>query len=157
MWFWSVSYCCPHLPCFGSCQKRCWSTERMMPSAITCHHQILFLNGCWVSLFFAPVSLEVQRVLLQPGSWIFTELRQETLWVELSHRAYPIVYPKLSTFLLWALKTFIETSVFYKLKLIYLQSPKSSGQKGQLQRIVWHAIKTLDKIFQLLSSYLCTT
>lgn len=84
----------------------------MMPSAITYAWSILFLNSCWVSLFLASVSLEAQRVPLQPGFSMFIELRQETLWMELAHRAYPIVYPKLSTFLPWALKTFIETSVF---------------------------------------------
>lgn len=61
--------------------------------------------------FFAPASLEARKVILQPEPWIFTGLGHETIWVQLSHRAYHIGYQKPSTLLLWALQTFIETAV----------------------------------------------
>lgn len=80
-----------------------------MPSAVICVWLLLLLlDSCWASLCFAPASSEAQRVSLQAKSQIFTGLGCETIWVELSGRAYPIVYPRPSTLLLWALPTLLK-------------------------------------------------
>lgn len=127
----------------------------MMPSAIICvwnstlPEGLLGFSVFCSCIFRSPKSFLATRILN-----IHTAKTRDPMGgvIPLIDRAYPIVYPKLSTFLLWALKTFTETSVFQKLKLIYLQSPKSSEQKGQLSIQFDMQLKLWTKFFNYFSA-----